>query len=91
MPITISVNVDKIDTKRFVKGKKGRYMDLILFETPESDYGDYLVKQRTDNREDDMPILGNGKFWKVKGKKSRKTAANERDDDDDDTGENAPW
>ena len=74
MPISISVNVQKIDKARFVDGKKGRYMDLVLFETPESDYGDYLVKQRADKGEK-MPILGNGKYFAPKegGKSSGKT------------------
>lgn len=65
MPISISVNVDKIDKERFFKGKQGRYLDLVLFETPDSDYGDYMVKQRA-KRGEKMPILGNGKIFKVK-------------------------
>lgn len=69
MPISINVNVDKVDKERFFKGKKGRYMDLVLFETPDSDYGDYMVKQRGDKGEK-MPILGNGKYFKPKGDKA---------------------
>lgn len=68
MPITINVNIDLVDKGRFFKGKKGRYMDLVLIETPESDYGDYLVKQRGD-KDEKMPILGNGKYFAPKGKK----------------------
>lgn len=68
MPISISVNVDKVDKERFFKGKKGRYMDLVLFETPESEYGDYLVKQRGEKAEK-MPILGNAKYFQPKEKK----------------------
>ena len=63
MPISLNVNVDKIDKKRFFEGKKGRYLDLVLYETPESEYGDYLVKQRGEKGER-MPILGNGKYFK---------------------------
>jgi hypothetical protein len=72
MPISLNVNVDKVDKKRFFEGKKGRYLDLVLFETPDSEYGDYMVKQRGDKGEK-MPILGNGKYFKPKdgaGKKS---------------------
>ena len=65
MPISINVNVDKINKKKFFEGKKGRYLDLVLYETPESDYGDYLVKQRGEKGER-MPILGNGKYFKPK-------------------------
>lgn len=68
MPITINVNIDKVDKKRFFEGKKGRYMDLVLFETPDSEYGDYMVKQRGEKGEK-MPILGNGKYFKPKDKK----------------------
>lgn len=68
MPISINVNIDKIDKKRFFDGKKGRYLDLVLFETPDSEYGDYMVKQRGDKGEK-MPILGNGKYFKPKEKK----------------------
>lgn len=63
MPISINVNIDKIDKKRFFEGKKGRYLDLTLWETPESEYGDYMVKQ-TGNKGERMPILGNGKYFK---------------------------
>ena len=69
MPISINVNIDKIDKKRFFEGKKGRYMDLVLFETPDSEYGDYMVKQRGEKGER-MPILGNGKYFKPKGTKT---------------------
>ena len=67
MPISINVNVDKIDKTRFFEGKKCRYLDLVLFETPESEYGDYLVKQQGKPGEK-MPILGNGKYFKPKSK-----------------------
>lgn len=87
MPISISVNVKKVDKDRFFKGKKGLYMDLVLFETPESEYGDYLVKQRAEKGED-MPILGNGKFFEPKGKKktTKKKAEKDEGEDGDETG-----
>jgi hypothetical protein len=87
MPISINVNVDKVDKGRFFSGKKGRYMDLVLFETPDSDYGDYMVKQRGE-RGEKMPILGNGKYFKPKG-----TKKNEPDngDKDTDSGKPNPW
>jgi hypothetical protein len=51
-------------------------MDLVLFETPDSDYGDYMVKQRGDKGER-MPILGNGKYFEPKDKKSPKKESEE--------------
>lgn len=85
MPISINVNVDKVDKNRFFDGKKGRYMDLILFETPDSDYGDYMVKQRGDKGER-MPILGNGKYFKPKGKTSTP-----KEDNNEGKTKSEPW
>ena len=74
-PISISLNVTKLDKERFFKGKKGIYADLILFETPDSDYGDYMVKQRADKGQQ-MPILGNAKVFKTQGKQARNEPKN---------------
>lgn len=78
MPISININVDKIDKARFFEGKKGRYLDLVLFETPESEYGDYMVKQRAEKGEK-MPILGNGKYFKPKEKSDGKSPSKSED------------
>jgi hypothetical protein len=83
MPISISVNVDKVDKAKFFKGKKGRYLDLVLFETPDSEYGDYLVKQRGEKGEE-LPILGNGKYFEPKAKKPTKKARKQSDDEEED-------
>ncbi len=66
--ITLSIDVTKLDQGKFIKGKKGgRYANLILIETPNSDYGDYMVKQDVTKEEREsgvqMPILGNAKNW----------------------------
>jgi hypothetical protein len=90
MPISLSVNIDKIDKKRFFEGKKGRYLDLILFETPDSDYGDYLVKQRGE-RNEKMPILGNGKYFKPKDKKAKEKGDNDEDESGSGGGKSDPW
>jgi len=63
--ITVKINVDLIDKERIFEGKKGRYLDLVMIPTPESQYGDFLVKQSGD-RDEKMPILGNGKYLKPK-------------------------
>jgi hypothetical protein len=83
MPISISVNVDKVDKKKLYKGKKGRYLDLYLWETPDSDYGDYLVKQRGEGEK--LPILGNGKYFKPRkeGGGGKKKADNDQEEDGD--------
>jgi len=90
MPISINVNVDKIDKDRLFDGKKGRYLDLVLFETPDSEYGDYMVKQRAEKGEK-MPILGNGKYFKPKngGKKSSRSESS--DETETRSGKKDPW
>jgi hypothetical protein len=88
MPISINVNVEKVDKSRFFEGKKGRYMDLVLFETPDSEYGDYMVKQRGEKGEK-MPILGNGKYFKPKDKKEK--GSTENGGDERPSGKKDPW
>ena len=88
MPISINVDVTKLDKSKFFRGKKGTYADLVLWETePNSesaDYGDFIVKQKAE-RGEKSPILGNGKFFELKeragGNRGRKTR--EREDDTD--------
>ena len=66
--ITLSIDVDKIDRRRFETRKGIRYLDLVLIETPNSKYdSDYLVKQGVTKEEREkrvqMPILGNARIW----------------------------
>ena|SRR6267143_3094563 len=64
--IAMSIKVDKLDKSRFIKGEKGIYCNLILIETPNSAYGDYMVKQDMSKEERESgkgtPILGNAKI-----------------------------
>ena len=80
--ITISIDVTLLDKTRFkqVKRKNGDnavFADLILIETPDGKYGDYIVKQGVTKEERaariEMPILGNGK--KLHTGKAQSTAA----------------
>lgn len=63
--IAVKIDVTKIDKARLFKGTKGTYLDLILIETPNGEYGDYMVKQSISKEERlanvQMPILGNAK------------------------------
>lgn len=67
MPITFNLLLTELDKDRFVKGEKGMYANLVLYETEgkSAEYGDYIVKQQGEEG-DRMPILGNGKYWKPK-------------------------
>ena len=69
--IILSINVLKLDKARFKNvtlknGDAATFCDLVLIETPNGQYGDYMVKQGVTKEESaarkEMPILGNGKI-----------------------------
>ena len=65
--ITGKINVSLIDKDKLFKGKKGLYLDFVMFETPDNQYGDdYMIKQSLTKEERDAgadtPILGNAKI-----------------------------
>lgn len=71
--ITISIDVSLLDKSRFKRvarknGKEGVFCDLVLIETPQGKYGDFMVKQSVTKEEraakKEMPFLGNGKDWR---------------------------
>ena len=77
--ITLSIDVTLLDKSRFKSytrknGNVAKFCELVLLETPNSEFGDYMVKQGTTKAEREeglqMPILGNGKdvvsFTRVK-------------------------
>ena len=79
--ITISIDVTQLDKNRFKRitrknGADAVFCDLVLIETPEGNYGDYMVKQSVSKEEraakKEMPILGNGKYF---GSRSSKPGA----------------
>jgi hypothetical protein len=84
--ITARINVDKIDKSRFFKGKKGRYLNIVLIETPDSEYGDYLIKQEQTKEErergEKTEIIGNAKFFKSRngGANTPHKSSSENDD-----------
>jgi len=44
--ISVSINVSKIDKDHLYEGKQGKYLNLVLWETPDDKYGnDYRVVQ----------------------------------------------
>ena len=67
MMISISIDVTKIDKERLYTGKKGVYLDCILIETPNNQYGDdYMIAQSVSKEEREQgikgEILGNAKI-----------------------------
>lgn len=68
--IIASIDVTLLDKARFKEvtckdGHVAKYCELVLIETPNGQYGDYMVKQGVTKEEREarieMPILGNGK------------------------------
>ena len=64
--ITGKIDVMKINKDRLYKGKKGTYLSIVLIPTPNSEYGDYMIKENVskEDREagNDGAILGNTKI-----------------------------
>ena len=84
--ISVSINVSKLDKEKIVKGKDGaKYVDLILFETPGGEFGDFSVKQSSTAEERAnkvrLPFLGNGKWIKPKNSEDQDTSSESGSDD----------
>ena len=64
--ITGKINLSKVDKEKLFKGEKGIYLDVILWETPNSEYGDYMIKQGVSKEDRDAgyqsEIIGNAKI-----------------------------
>ena len=66
--ISVSINVSKIDKAHLYEGKNGKILNLVLWETPDSEYGyAYRVNQGV-SKEARLagvkgPILGNAKVF----------------------------
>jgi hypothetical protein len=94
--ITLSIDVKQIDKDRLKpytrkNGKEAMFLELILIPTPESEFGDYMVKQSVSKEEREsgiqMPILGNAKqvvHAKVAAKEIRKQVEKTTDLDGED-------
>jgi hypothetical protein len=65
--ISLRIDVKKISKDRLYQGEKGTYLDAVLIETPDSDYGDYMIVESItkDEREQGKKgvILGNAKIY----------------------------
>jgi len=68
--ITLSIDVTLLDKSRFKRhtrknGNQAIFAELILIDTPNGEYGDYMVKQSVTKQEREngvnLPILGNAK------------------------------
>jgi len=76
--LTLQIDVTKIDKSRLKEvrrknGETAKFLDLVLIDTPNSEYGDYMVTQQVTKEERQngvkLPVLGNAKNI-VRGGKS---------------------
>lgn len=69
--ITGKIDVTKIDKARLFKGERGTYLDVVLIETPNGQYGDYMICQGVSKEERQAgvkgAILGNAKNFNKGG------------------------
>lgn len=60
------INTKKINKDRIYVGQKGSYLDFVLIETPNSQYGDYMIVQSVSKDErlagKKGEIIGNAKI-----------------------------
>jgi hypothetical protein len=93
--ITLSIDVTLLDKARFKRitrknGTPAVFADLILIPTPDSEFGDYAVKQSVTKAEREegvqLPFLGNGKEVSsvAKAAKAVKTHVEKQQDEDGD-------
>lgn len=86
--INVSINLDKIDKSKIVKGKKGQYLNIAIGENRdgEDQFGNthYVIQSQTKEEREakaDKNYLGNGKEFVFGG--GAPAAATATDDSDD--------
>ncbi len=72
--ITLKIDVTKINKDRLYKGEKGTYLNCTLIDTPNSEYGDYMIVEETTKEEREASkkgtILGNAKIIRPKSEQT---------------------
>jgi hypothetical protein len=75
-----SIDVLKINKDKLYTGKKGKYLNIVLIPTPNSEYGDWMIVEETTEEErkagEKGTILGNAKVL-VKKDEDKKTEPQE--------------
>ena len=85
--IIAKINVNKIEKHRLYKGEKGTYLNVVLIETPDSEYSDFMIVQEIPKEErragNQGVILGNAKILAKKVGPGEGEASELTDDDID--------
>ena len=80
--ITLTIDLTKIDETRIKpftrrNGDKAEFLEIVLIESPGSQFGDYIVKQGVTKEErmagKEMPILGDGKIYQPQAGRAQRT------------------
>jgi len=96
--ILLSIDVTQLDKRRFKSitrknGKPAVFCNLVLIPTPESKYGDYIVKQGVTKEEVkariEMPILGNA--TKLENSRAHPAKPAPSDPPEDSDGDDVPF
>ena len=86
-PKHASIDLNLIDESRLEKvikknGKEARFLNIVMFETPESEYGTHLIKQERSISEAEkfieLPIIGNVRREKKKVPKPSDTNSSDK-------------
>jgi len=81
--ITISLDLAKIDETRIKpfkrkNGEMAEFLEIVLIESPNSQFGDYIVKQGVTKEErmagKEMPILGDAKIYQPQAGRAQRPA-----------------
>lgn len=56
--ITVKIDVTKITKEKLYKGEKWTYLNVVLIETPQSQYGDYMIVESITKEEKEKGIKG---------------------------------
>ena len=93
--ISLKIDVTKIDKSRLFVGKKGTYLDVVLIETPNSEYGDYMIVEDISYEERQAgqkgTILGNGKIIVKREPQEHNTPPDATVDNSDNTPPDLPF
>lgn len=79
-----SIDVLKINKDKLFAGKKGKYLNIVLIPTPNSEYGDWMIVEETSEDErkagERGTILGNAKVLVKKDEVSQEKKSEPKDD-----------
>lgn len=97
--ISLNIDVNKINKDRLFKGQKGTYLDAVLIETPNSEYGDYMIVESISKEERDAgqkgTILGNAKIiarqTQTQDQQTRETIGHDEADGNKDDDSDLPF